>query len=313
MQVELLVQLVLNEDGSPNYYWTSFYDLTERKRAEEEINSLARFPAENPNPVLRVSADGKILYANQASEAVLREWGSAVGGPAPAPLRALAEEAFAKQSSVTLDIEQGERVWSFLAVPIIDSGYVNLYGRDVTERKRSEDALRESEERYRALVDAAPDAILVHRGGKVLYANPAALELYGARRLEDFASHNVLKMVPLSDHEKTAERAKMAMGGQKLPLRETTIVRLDGREVPVEVVSTLVEYEGKPTVQAIIRNITERKRAEEERERAKEQLDVQRNMLETVVNNIPAAVLLVPPPRRRWRGRAASCRCPAAP
>jgi PAS domain S-box-containing protein len=273
---------------------TVFQDVTERKQAEEAIESLAKFPAENPYPVLRLTRDGTVLFANQASQAVLRRWGSKIGGRAPAPLRALAEEAFAKQSSVTLDIGQSEKVWSFLAVPIIDSAYANLYGRDITERKRTEDALRGSEERYRALVSAAPDAILVHRDGKVLYANSAALELYGARRLEDFASHNILEMVPLGDQEKTAERANMAVGGQKLPLRETSVVRLDGQEVPVEVVSSLVEYQGKPTVQAILRNITERQKAEQAlRERERDlsraqavahigswRLDVQRNVLD---------------------------------
>ncbi|MDP2651224.1 MAG: hypothetical protein Q8O98_01385, partial [bacterium] len=58
-------------------------DLTERKRAEEVIESLAKFPAENPNPVLRLSQKGVIVYANAASGAFLYNWGSAVGGEAP--------------------------------------------------------------------------------------------------------------------------------------------------------------------------------------------------------------------------------------
>ena len=124
---------------------TAFQDVTQRRRAEEEINSLARFPAENPGPVLRLSRDGTILYANPASQAVFQEWGSEVGGPAPAPLRALVEEAFAKQSSATLEIAQGEKVWDFLVAPIAGFDYANLYGRDVTKGRQAEQALRERE------------------------------------------------------------------------------------------------------------------------------------------------------------------------
>jgi len=124
---------------------TAFQDVTQRRRAEEEISSLARFPAENPGPVLRLSRDGTILYANPASQAVIREWGSEVGGPAPAPLRALVEEAFAKQSGATLEIARGEKVWSFVVTPIAGFDYANLYGRDVTKGRQAEQALRERE------------------------------------------------------------------------------------------------------------------------------------------------------------------------
>ena len=126
-------------------------DITERTRAEEEIKSLARFPSENPSPVLRVTQDGRLLYANEASDPLLRESGSAIGGPAPASLQALAQEALNKQSTTTADIDEAGRVWSLSVAPVTDSGYADLYARDVTERKRAEDMLRKSEEELRKL------------------------------------------------------------------------------------------------------------------------------------------------------------------
>ena len=57
----------------------NYRDVTERKQAEEEIQSLARFPSENPNPVLRLTQDGKILYANKASSPLLDFWGRQIG------------------------------------------------------------------------------------------------------------------------------------------------------------------------------------------------------------------------------------------
>ena len=60
-----------------------FNDITERKQSEQQIDSLARFPAENPNPVLRLRPDGVILYANEASQSLLQELGCAVGDAVP--------------------------------------------------------------------------------------------------------------------------------------------------------------------------------------------------------------------------------------
>src|SRR5512136_153070 len=95
--------------------------------------------------------------------------------------------------------------------------------------------MHDSETRYRDFVDSAPDAIIVHREGEVLYANPAALELYGAKNFEQLASHNIITLIHQDDARKTTERWKMVMSGQKVPLREARIIRLDGREVPIEV------------------------------------------------------------------------------
>ena len=114
---------------------------TERKRAEEEVRSLAKFPSENPNPVLRVSADGKLLYANEASQALQQEWGCAPGDPLPQPWADLVGENLARQTSRTVDIGCGDRTYSFFVAPVPAAGYVNLYGRDVTEQKQAEQAL----------------------------------------------------------------------------------------------------------------------------------------------------------------------------
>ncbi len=131
-------------------------DITERKRAEEEIANLAKFPTENPNPILRLSRDGLILYANEASAPVLREWGCATGEYVPADWRDLTSQALASQSNRTVDVECSERVYSFSIAPIVERGYVNLYGRDITERKRAEEALHQSEERFRLVLQNAP-------------------------------------------------------------------------------------------------------------------------------------------------------------
>ncbi|OGD45808.1 hypothetical protein A3K70_04505 [Candidatus Bathyarchaeota archaeon RBG_16_48_13] len=156
---------------------------------------------------------------------------------------------------------------------------------DITERKKTEQLVRESEGRYRVLVDSAPDAILVHREGNLLYANPAALELYGAKSFDELASHNLLELVPSEDVEKSADRAKKVMNGHKLPLREARIIRLDGKIIPVEVISNLVEYGGDRAIQAIIRDVSERMKSEEEIRQRDQQL-------QDIIDNSPGLVFI---------------------
>ncbi|MFI5338403.1 MAG: PAS domain S-box protein [Candidatus Methylomirabilales bacterium] len=117
-------------------------DVTERKQAEEEIRSVAKFPAENPEPVLRLNQDGIILYANEASQALMREWGCSVGSRPPAPWPETIRQAHASQSSRVIDLKCGGLIYSFFVAPVPHAAYVNLYARDITERKRAEETLR---------------------------------------------------------------------------------------------------------------------------------------------------------------------------
>jgi PAS domain S-box-containing protein len=138
-------------------YWT---DITERKRMEEEIESLARLPAENPDPVLRLDKHGIVVLANEASNPVLQDWGTRIGGVAPKSWRDLATDVLSTGQIRSVDLESGGRSYTFLLKPIVEADYVNLYGRDITDRKLSEKALRESEVRYRRLFQSSPIPLL---------------------------------------------------------------------------------------------------------------------------------------------------------
>lgn len=144
---------------------------------------------------------------------------------------------------------------------------------DVTARREAEEGLLRSEERYRTLLDTAPDAIIVHREGKFLYANPAALRLYGAASLEQLASRELLDLVAPAFRRLTAERLERAIQGDKVPLVENRILRLDGGEVPIEAIGAPITFQGMPAIQAVIRDISERKQAAELLRRSHDDLE----------------------------------------
>jgi signal transduction histidine kinase/ABC-type amino acid transport substrate-binding protein len=116
--------------------------IVERKQAESEIQSLAKFPSENPNPVLRIARDGTLLYANEAALSKLPETPLQVGQRVQSMLQDVTSEALNSGLTRSLDLEHGERVYLFFAAPVAAAGYANLYGHDITERKRAEEALR---------------------------------------------------------------------------------------------------------------------------------------------------------------------------
>jgi PAS domain S-box-containing protein len=134
-------RVLKDESGKVTGALSSARDITDRKRVEENIQSLARFPSENPNPVLRLNQDGIILYANEASTALLGDWGFAVGSAAKV-WRNVISQASASQLSQEIEVAHRNRIYSFFFVPIAGAAYVNLYGRDITEQKRAEEQFR---------------------------------------------------------------------------------------------------------------------------------------------------------------------------
>jgi PAS domain S-box-containing protein len=126
-----------------------FQDITRHKQIEEAVENLARFPGENPNPVIRVMEDGTIYYANPGAQSLLDKWEARVGECVPDEWRILVAEAVEADLDRTAEIFCDGRIFTFTVVPVAESGYVNLYGFDITERKRA----REEQDRLSAALD----------------------------------------------------------------------------------------------------------------------------------------------------------------
>ncbi len=131
-------------------------------------------------------------------------------------------------------------------------------------RLRAEAALGESEFRFRALLEAAPEPILVHVDGRYVYANPAALELYGADSLDQILGKDTLSLVHPDSWDLVRERVAKHLRGEPVPSRvEQRWIRADGTPVEVEVTAVPFRFGGKPAVHVMARDITDRKRYEQ--------------------------------------------------
>ncbi len=169
------------------FYFVIARDITERKKAEEEIESLAKFPSENPNPVLRVSRDKTVLYKNEAFDCLMQESGlkdEDIFQLLPENLDNLIGESFKeKKSYFMLEVIVDSKVFSYNLVPIPEHGYVNLYGRDITERKNAEKLLKESEEKFRLMVENLPRGAIYLEKDRI-YLNRAVEQMIGYTRAE---------------------------------------------------------------------------------------------------------------------------------
>ncbi len=122
---------------------------------QDQIASLAAFPAENPLPVLRVGSDGVLLYANRASQDLLEGWDCRPGQRVPGRIYDLIAECLASGRLRETDVACRNLVFSIMFAPLVDKAYVNLYARDVTERRQAEAALAISEQRLRLALESA--------------------------------------------------------------------------------------------------------------------------------------------------------------
>jgi len=149
---------------------------------------------------------------------------------------------------------------------------------DVTAQLQYEEQiearLRATQELYRTAVETAEDSIAIHVGGRIVYANRAAARLLRADDPARLIGYPIEKVVHPDHWPAAAQRIRRLLAGEQSPYpAEAVYVRFDGSAVPVEVTATPITYEGQRGVFVIVRDISERKRAEEELRRLAGELE----------------------------------------
>ncbi len=137
-------------------------EITERKQAEDKLKDLAKFPAENPNPIVRVAKNGTILYANKGSTLVLNIWECETGKSAPEFCRQHVNDVLNSGLSKEIEIDVGASLFSFIFIPVVDEDYVNIYGRDITKHKKMEERIKHAAEEWRTTFDSITDSVSIH-------------------------------------------------------------------------------------------------------------------------------------------------------
>ncbi len=145
---------------------------------------------------------------------------------------------------------------------------------DITDRKKAEIELKESEDRYRLLVESSPDGIIIHKDGEVVFANRAASELLNADEPKELIGRPALSFVHPDYHQTVLDRIYSTQNEwDEAPLIEEKFLRTDGTEIYVEAAAIPFIFNGGPATQVVFRDITERKKAEEKLVESKEFLN----------------------------------------
>jgi PAS domain S-box-containing protein len=278
---------IRDESGTIHYYEGSLEDITERVQAEQALMERERryralFEHTN-DAVFIISLDMKHLEANQrAAEMLGYTLDEIIGIPvnkvvakgeyedSKRVLRALLagdpvpiyERIFRKKTGEEFPVEvSAALVTEADGTPL----HIQSVARDISERKQAELALKESEEKYRTLIETSPDAITVtNLEGKITMVNQQALQLYGVERDADLVGVNAFELISPDDVQIAMENMQKTLEEGTSGTLEYRLLRRDGTTYPAELNATLMkDADGKPSAfLGVIRDISQRKEAE---------------------------------------------------
>ncbi len=162
--------------------------------------------------------------------------------------------------------------------PMFDAGEkfigYRVVGHDITERKRAEQAMRESEERFRSLLTAASDGVWIHRNARLEYVNYALVRMLGYDRADEIIGRQVYDLMHPGEREVLRERTTWVETTRRAtPLTETVMLRRDGSSLEVETTAASFRQNDAIWIISIVRDITPRKRIETELKRLNAELE----------------------------------------
>jgi PAS domain S-box-containing protein len=144
-------------------------------------------------------------------------------------------------------------------------GGIVISSEDITSRKEAEIQLRASEARYRQVVDLSLECIWIVSGGRIVFANRQVTRLFGSHSPNDLIGRKLLDFVHPDDSDRAAELIeRLSHIGETVPLEELRFRGEDDRDITLEIQAIGLEYEGKPAIMAVARDVSERRSLESE-------------------------------------------------
>ncbi len=264
-------------------------DITEQKTAEEELRIKENALEHSLNAIAMSDMEGNITYVNNAC---VEMWGNnnkeeLLGKPYWVMLQSndvLKDIVGAMMQDQSWDGElaakrkDGKELHIHVLSGVVKDSSGNPIQTisafiDITERKEAEQTLRESEEKFRNLVEEMNDGYCVLQGSRAVFANTRSAEMFGYT-VEEVMGKPVQELLPPEIVSELWEMRARRQRGDAVPEQyEVAMVRKDGTSFTTELGIRIIEYSGKPALSVVIRDVTERKRAEEEVRRLNEELE----------------------------------------
>lgn len=277
--VEVILQLIERENEK--VFLAVIQDITESQKIEialEESKERFKMVVDNSlDAVLLTTPDGRILNVNKAGEKIFgrtedeicRLGRNGIIDPTDPRLEEALE--IRKKTGIFYGELTGLRhdgtkfpieVSTVLFYDKEEKEKTSMVIRDISEQRIAERMLKESEERYRTLIEISPDSIFINHNYNVIYINPSGLKLFGAERADQIIGKSPLELFHPDFHDTIKNRiSRMVKENVSVPAIEEKIIRLDGKVVDVEVTATPFQFGCENAIQVILRDITEKKRA----------------------------------------------------
>jgi PAS domain S-box-containing protein len=277
--------LLRDAQNRPRFIIVMIEDITERKKAEETArrsNAYFRSLIENSlDGIMILNADGTIRYQSPSYERILGLTAEERIGAsflarihpddAPRVVDTFAQSLENGGSITYAEVRAQHKDGSWRDVeavgnnllddPDVQGIVVNI--RDVTERKQAENALRESEAKFRSFVEQMNDGYGVVQDSQIVFANARIAAMFGYTQ-DEVISKGIHRFLPPETVWKLLETHAKRRRGEKVPQQyETVLTRKDGTSYPIEFSTRLIEYAGRPATSVVVRDITERKKAED--------------------------------------------------
>lgn len=164
------VRLQLSTSDNESIFYAIVVDITERLKANAEIETLAKFPQENPAPVIRVDKDMQLIYANPASQYIISKWTHDTNMRAPESWNKLIKECVLEKKVNELEETIGNQVYHWLISPSSDNIYVNCYARNITKQREAEKGLRQAGQVFDNSIEAI---MMTDKNNNITRVNPA--------------------------------------------------------------------------------------------------------------------------------------------
>jgi len=283
--ISLTVNIIRDDSGQVLESRSMVVDITERKQAEEKLKESEekfRSLAERSPNMIFINKQGRIVYTNETCEEATGYTREEFYAPDFDFFNLIAPESIELVKTNYNKHIQGEDVapyeYSLISkdgkriVAIITTALINYEGEsailgaitDITERKRAEEALTESEEKFRLLTENSVMGIFIIQDSKMVYVNPSFAKVFGYRPEEIINTMDPSKFIHPEDKNFMIQRLGDRYTG-KVTDRDISFkgVKNDGSIIFVEATVVLIEYRGKPAVMGTFIDVTERKQAEE--------------------------------------------------